>query len=134
MLLENISTLNVFLVRTAGGSLETINSSSKMDYRIVKMVSHSSLITTKQIDDSIIHSDWNELFTTKCFACGFPVEAGDRWVEALNNNYHSQCFNCSVSNQMANPIDKFGHIQFVSDVQKESRGSKLLRERWSSVL
>lgn len=42
-------------------------------------------------------ADWNELFTTKCFACGFPVEAGDRWVEALNNNYHSQCFNCTVS-------------------------------------
>ncbi|XP_076547188.1 PDZ and LIM domain protein 5 isoform X7 [Osmia lignaria lignaria] len=41
-------------------------------------------------------ADWNELFTTKCFACGFPVEAGDRWVEALNNNYHSQCFNCSM--------------------------------------
>ncbi|XP_068630668.1 LIM domain-binding protein 3-like isoform X4 [Battus philenor] len=41
-------------------------------------------------------TDWNELFTTKCFACGFPVEAGDRWVEALNNNYHSQCFNCTV--------------------------------------
>jgi hypothetical protein len=40
-------------------------------------------------------ADWNELFTTKCFACGFPVEAGDRWVEALNNNYHSQCFNCT---------------------------------------
>ncbi|XP_065341792.1 PDZ and LIM domain protein Zasp isoform X7 [Cloeon dipterum] len=39
--------------------------------------------------------DWNELFTTKCFACGFPIEAGDRWVEALNNNYHSQCFNCT---------------------------------------
>ncbi|XP_055918032.1 PDZ and LIM domain protein Zasp isoform X4 [Eupeodes corollae] len=40
-------------------------------------------------------ADWNELFTTKCFACGFPVEAGDRWVEALGNNYHSQCFNCT---------------------------------------
>ncbi|CAG7718272.1 unnamed protein product [Allacma fusca] len=40
--------------------------------------------------------DWNELFTTKCYACGFPIEAGDRWVEALNQNYHSQCFNCSA--------------------------------------
>jgi len=40
--------------------------------------------------------DWNELFTTKCIACGFPIEAGDRWVEALNNNYHSQCFNCTL--------------------------------------
>ncbi|XP_065207620.1 PDZ and LIM domain protein Zasp isoform X5 [Planococcus citri] len=41
-------------------------------------------------------NDWNELFTTKCFACGFPIEAGDRWVEALNNNYHSPCFNCTT--------------------------------------
>jgi hypothetical protein len=41
-------------------------------------------------------ADWNQLFTVKCFACGFPVEAGDRWVEALNNNYHSQCFNCTM--------------------------------------
>ncbi|KAK9512484.1 hypothetical protein O3M35_000906 [Rhynocoris fuscipes] len=41
-------------------------------------------------------ADWNELFTTKCFSCGFPIEAGDRWVEALSNNYHSQCFNCTM--------------------------------------
>lgn len=47
--------------------------------------------------DPYCETDWNELFTTKCFACGFPVEAGDKWVEALNNNYHSQCFNCTVS-------------------------------------
>ncbi|XP_053211012.1 PDZ and LIM domain protein Zasp-like isoform X2 [Panonychus citri] len=40
--------------------------------------------------------DWNELFTTKCVACGFPIEAGDRWVEALNNNYHSTCFKCTI--------------------------------------
>nr|XP_042909707.1 PDZ and LIM domain protein Zasp isoform X2 [Parasteatoda tepidariorum] len=39
--------------------------------------------------------DWNELFTTKCVGCGFPIEAGDRWVEALNSNYHSQCFKCT---------------------------------------
>ncbi|KAG1669428.1 PDZ and LIM domain protein Zasp [Nymphon striatum] len=41
-------------------------------------------------------TDWNDLFTTKCIGCGFPIEAGDRWVEALNNNYHSQCFRCST--------------------------------------
>ncbi len=41
--------------------------------------------------------DWNELFTTKCFGCGFPIGAGDHWVEALNNSYHTQCFKCSVS-------------------------------------
>ncbi|XP_050419789.1 PDZ and LIM domain protein Zasp isoform X2 [Adelges cooleyi] len=49
------------------------------------------------LEDSLPYceNDWNELFTTKCIACGFPIEAGDRWVEALNNNYHSPCFNCS---------------------------------------
>lgn len=40
--------------------------------------------------------DWNELFTTKCVGCGYPIEAGDRWVEALNSNYHSQCFKCTI--------------------------------------
>jgi len=40
--------------------------------------------------------DWNQLFTTKCHGCNFPIEAGDRWVEALNNNYHSQCFKCAI--------------------------------------
>ncbi|XP_050537667.1 PDZ and LIM domain protein Zasp isoform X2 [Daktulosphaira vitifoliae] len=49
------------------------------------------------LEDSLPYceNDWNNLFTTKCIACGFPIEAGDRWVEALNNNYHSPCFNCS---------------------------------------
>ncbi|XP_050053407.1 PDZ and LIM domain protein Zasp isoform X10 [Aphis gossypii] len=49
------------------------------------------------LEDSLPYceNDWNELFTTKCIACGFPIEAGDRWVEALNSNYHSPCFNCS---------------------------------------
>ncbi|XP_054167919.1 PDZ and LIM domain protein Zasp-like isoform X2 [Oppia nitens] len=40
--------------------------------------------------------DWNELFTTKCVSCGFAIEAGDRWVEALNQNYHSNCFMCTI--------------------------------------
>ncbi|XP_076368219.1 uncharacterized protein LOC143255820 isoform X2 [Tachypleus tridentatus] len=40
--------------------------------------------------------DWKELFTNKCVNCGFSIEAGDRWVEALNNIYHSQCFRCSA--------------------------------------
>uniref|UniRef100_T1JNR5 PDZ and LIM domain protein Zasp n=1 Tax=Strigamia maritima TaxID=126957 RepID=T1JNR5_STRMM len=43
--------------------------------------------------------DWNDMFTTKCVVCGYPIEAGDRWVEALNSNYHSQCFKCSMCNK-----------------------------------
>ncbi|KAA0202427.1 hypothetical protein HAZT_HAZT004270 [Hyalella azteca] len=52
--------------------------------------------TCGKCDKRIKGVHWNDLFTTKCVGCGFPIEAGDRWVEALNNNYHSQCFKCSV--------------------------------------
>lgn len=39
--------------------------------------------------------DWNVLFTTKCYSCSLPIEAGDKWIEALDRNYHSNCFRCS---------------------------------------
>lgn len=81
--------------------------------------------------------DWNELFTTKCFACGFPVEAGDRWVEALNNNYHSQCFNCTVSSFLICILGaaySLKHLSSDSDVQKEFRRTKFYRERRTSIL
>ncbi|CAL2041874.1 unnamed protein product, partial [Caenorhabditis brenneri] len=39
--------------------------------------------------------DWNALFTTKCVSCRYPIEAGDRWVEALGNAFHSNCFTCA---------------------------------------
>jgi hypothetical protein len=40
--------------------------------------------------------DWQAMFQTKCYGCQFPIEPGDRWVEALNENWHSECFNCST--------------------------------------
>uniref|UniRef100_A0A914Z4C0 LIM zinc-binding domain-containing protein n=1 Tax=Panagrolaimus superbus TaxID=310955 RepID=A0A914Z4C0_9BILA len=40
--------------------------------------------------------DWNTLFTTKCVACKYPIEAGDRWVEAIGSAFHSNCFSCTV--------------------------------------
>lgn len=40
--------------------------------------------------------DWAAMFQTKCYGCDFPIEPGDRWVEALNANWHSECFNCST--------------------------------------
>lgn len=39
--------------------------------------------------------DWNMLFTTKCYNCSYPIEAGDKWIEALDRNYHSNCFRCT---------------------------------------
>ncbi|VIO87124.1 Uncharacterized protein BM_BM5725 [Brugia malayi] len=41
---------------------------------------------------------WNTLFTTKCVSCHYPIEAGDRWVEALGVAFHSTCFNCTSCN------------------------------------
>ncbi|XP_069124651.1 PDZ and LIM domain protein 5-like isoform X2 [Argopecten irradians] len=40
--------------------------------------------------------DWKQLFQTMCKGCAFPIEPGDRWVEAMSSNYHSECFNCST--------------------------------------
>lgn len=39
--------------------------------------------------------DWNLLFTTKCYSCNYPIEVGDKWIEALERNYHSDCFRCT---------------------------------------
>ena len=51
------------------------------------------------IEDGNVYSlkAWNELFTTKCYGCEFPIEPSDRWVEALGQNWHAECFNCAVS-------------------------------------
>ncbi|XP_052764205.1 PDZ and LIM domain protein Zasp-like isoform X6 [Mya arenaria] len=41
-------------------------------------------------------NDWRQMYQTMCTSCNFPIEPGDKWVEAMNNNYHSECFNCST--------------------------------------
>ncbi|GBP41346.1 PDZ and LIM domain protein Zasp [Eumeta japonica] len=76
------------------------------------------------------YADWNELFTTKCFACGFPVEAGDRWVEALNNNYHSQCFNCTV--RMGSPTKHLAHTTHTLSSLTTRCARKISKDRVSS--
>ena len=107
MPLASSSILNVLLVRIAVAYSETVISTWKTDYRTAKLVSDvskniflcSNVMLWKHDNWTTLfvsYADWNELFTTKCFACGFPIEAGDRWVEAMNNNYHSQCFTCAV--------------------------------------
>ncbi|KAK7507203.1 hypothetical protein BaRGS_00001138 [Batillaria attramentaria] len=40
--------------------------------------------------------DWAAMFQTMCAGCDFPIEPGDRWVEAMGKNFHSECFNCST--------------------------------------
>ncbi|XP_069741846.1 LIM domain-binding protein 3-like isoform X3 [Narcine bancroftii] len=40
--------------------------------------------------------DYVALFSTKCHGCDFPVEAGDKFIEALGYTWHDTCFVCAV--------------------------------------
>eukprot|EP00074_Homo_sapiens_P077715 XP_011537493.1 LIM domain-binding protein 3 isoform X9 [Homo sapiens] len=40
--------------------------------------------------------DYINLFSTKCHGCDFPVEAGDKFIEALGHTWHDTCFICAV--------------------------------------
>ncbi|XP_047668092.1 LIM domain-binding protein 3a [Tachysurus fulvidraco] len=40
--------------------------------------------------------DYIALFSTKCHGCDFPVEAGDKFIEALGYTWHDTCFVCTV--------------------------------------
>jgi len=42
-------------------------------------------------------ADYYALFGTMCHGCEFPIEAGDRFLEALGHTWHDTCFVCSVS-------------------------------------
>lgn len=83
----------------AGETNQVWSSSWSSEIKLTPYIWHESALCPAQPDIKypLEIADWNELFTTKCVGCGFPIEAGDRWVEALNNNYHSQCFKCTVS-------------------------------------
>ncbi|XP_046716644.1 PDZ and LIM domain protein 5b isoform X3 [Silurus meridionalis] len=40
--------------------------------------------------------DYYNLFGTSCHGCDFPIEAGDKFLEALGFTWHDTCFVCSV--------------------------------------
>ncbi|XP_017566230.1 PDZ and LIM domain protein 5b isoform X2 [Pygocentrus nattereri] len=42
--------------------------------------------------------DYYALFGTSCHGCDFPIEAGDKFLEALGFTWHDTCFVCSVCN------------------------------------
>lgn len=41
--------------------------------------------------------DFYSLFGTGCHGCEFPIEAGDKFLEALGHIWHDNCFVCAVS-------------------------------------
>ncbi|XP_039398086.1 PDZ and LIM domain protein 5 isoform X11 [Mauremys reevesii] len=46
--------------------------------------------------DPYCETDYYALFGTMCYGCEFPIEAGDRFLEALGHTWHDTCFVCSV--------------------------------------
>lgn len=60
-------------------------------------------------------SDYISLFSTKCHGCEFPVEAGDKFIEALGHTWHDTCFVCAVR--------KRNKHHFMCDI----RGNKYMR-------
>uniref|UniRef100_A0A3P9IXI6 PDZ and LIM domain 5b n=1 Tax=Oryzias latipes TaxID=8090 RepID=A0A3P9IXI6_ORYLA len=38
--------------------------------------------------------DYNTLFNTTCHGCSFPIEAGDKFLEAVGHIWHDSCFVC----------------------------------------
>lgn len=43
--------------------------------------------------------DYRRMFQAKCTGCDFPIEPGDKYLEAMGGTYHAECFTCSVSCQ-----------------------------------
>lgn len=42
------------------------------------------------------HTDYYSLYGTNCHGCEFPIEAGDKFLEALGFTWHDTCFVCVV--------------------------------------
>ncbi|RNA14513.1 LIM domain-binding 3-like isoform X1, partial [Brachionus plicatilis] len=52
------------------------------------------------IEDGMVYCerDFSALFSVKCSGCQFPIEAGDKFLEAINEKWHVECFICSKCN------------------------------------
>ena len=48
------------------------------------------------IDQHAFHLDYYNLFGSNCHGCDFPIEAGDKFLEALGSTWHDTCFVCAV--------------------------------------
>ncbi|XP_063166156.1 PDZ and LIM domain protein 5 isoform X3 [Candoia aspera] len=46
--------------------------------------------------DPYCETDYYALFGSMCHGCEFPIEAGDRFLEALGHTWHDTCFVCSI--------------------------------------
>uniref|UniRef100_A0A8C5DZL2 PDZ and LIM domain 5b n=1 Tax=Gouania willdenowi TaxID=441366 RepID=A0A8C5DZL2_GOUWI len=53
--------------------------------------------------------DYYRLFGTNCHGCDFPIEAGDKFLEALGYTWHDTCFVCVVHTLIPNTCFRYYH-------------------------
>ncbi|CAF2092191.1 unnamed protein product [Rotaria magnacalcarata] len=41
-------------------------------------------------------NDYQRMFQVKCSGCEFPIEPGDKYLEAMGGTYHAECFTCTL--------------------------------------
>lgn len=67
--------------------------------------------------------DYIALFSTKCHGCDYPVEAGDKFIEALGHTWHDTCFICAVGST-SNTFSLLYTPKLCSNIRKpESRNN-----------
>lgn len=61
--------------------------------------------------------DYIALFSTKCHGCDYPVEAGDKFIEALGHTWHDTCFICAVGSTF-NTVSFLYTAELCSNIRK----------------
>lgn len=61
----------------------------------------------------LIDLDYYTLFGTGCHGCDFPIEAGDKFLEALGFTWHDTCFVCAVRENTQSLFEKYKHLKGV---------------------
>lgn len=69
-------------------------------------------------------SDYIALFSTKCHGCDYPVEAGDKFIEALGHTWHDTCFICAVGST-SNTISFLYTPKLCSNIRKPESSNNL---------
>lgn len=90
----------------------------------------------------IVYLDFYSLFGTGCRGCDFPIEAGDKFLEALGGTWHDTCFVCAVSVCSGSSVSVCVFTEccvmiaavFSSGVQRQSGGSDLLLQKGQTAL
>lgn len=88
---------NVLLVLHVKNPLAQVHFMLKKVNRIVsKVIFFSKTEKMKRKDVFSSNVDYRQLFQAKCTGCDFPIEPGDKYLEAMSGTFHVECFNCSV--------------------------------------